>query len=69
MNIVNVDACVKCVESNRDMIVGIKLRLSDTIADRGKNEEEAYRLEINAMQHICMHLYQCQFERKYKLLQ
>jgi len=48
LNIVNVDACVKCVESNRDMIVGIKLRLSDTIADSGKNEEEAYRLEINA---------------------
>jgi len=46
LNIVNVDACVKCVESNRDMIVGIKLRLSDTIADRGKNEEEAYRFVL-----------------------
>jgi hypothetical protein len=28
---------------NRDAIVGIKIRLSDSIADGGKNEMEAYR--------------------------
>lgn len=43
LNQANVEACVKCIEANRDMIVGVKVRLSETIANDGRNEEEAYR--------------------------
>lgn len=32
---------------NRDLIVGIKVRLSDSIANDGKNEHEAYRQVLN----------------------
>ncbi|VDI82193.1 Hypothetical predicted protein [Mytilus galloprovincialis] len=48
LNQVNVEACVKCIEANRDMIVGVKVRLSETIANDGKNEEEAYRRSLEA---------------------
>lgn len=47
MNVVSVDECLKCVVKNRDLIVGIKVRLSDSIADDGKNEHEAYRQVLN----------------------
>ena len=40
---VDVDACVKCVSENRDMIVGVKVRLAKSISNDGVNEEEAYR--------------------------
>ena len=43
LNVVTVDDCAKCILENRDMIVGVKVRLSDSIADNGKNEAEAYR--------------------------
>ena len=33
---------IDCIESNRDLLVGVKVRLSDTIADQGRNEPEAY---------------------------
>ncbi|XP_061196886.1 deacetylase Atu3266-like [Saccostrea echinata] len=48
LNVVSVDECVKCVVENRDIVVGIKLRLSDSIADGGKNEMEAYRRALRA---------------------
>lgn len=47
LNVVSVDKCSKCVVENRDLIVGIKVRLSDSIADDGKNEHEAYRQVSN----------------------
>ena len=34
--------CVACIESNRDLLVGVKVRLSASIADGGKNEVLAY---------------------------
>jgi hypothetical protein len=34
---------VKCIEENKDVIVGIKIRLSESISNAGANEEEAYR--------------------------
>lgn len=48
LNVVSVDECSKCVVQNPDMIVGIKVRLSDSIADDGKNEHEAYRRALLA---------------------
>jgi hypothetical protein len=34
--------CVKTLESNRDVIVGIKVRLDRNITDDGRNEHELY---------------------------
>ncbi|XP_041378420.1 deacetylase Oant_2987-like [Gigantopelta aegis] len=39
----DVEQCVKCIGDNRDMIVGVKLRLARAISNDGANEEEAYR--------------------------
>ena len=35
--------CLQCTEANRDMVVGVKLRLTSDIANDGKHEAEAYR--------------------------
>ncbi|MDP7395903.1 MAG: amidohydrolase/deacetylase family metallohydrolase [Lentisphaeria bacterium] len=43
LKLVSRDDCVNCIESNRDLLVGVKVRLSNTIADEGRNEPEAYR--------------------------
>ena len=40
----DVAECLECIESNREMIVGIKVRLSAQLANNGRNEKEAYRL-------------------------
>ena len=40
------DLCLQCIEANRDMVVGVKLRLSTGIANSGKHEMEAYRSEF-----------------------
>lgn len=48
IRLANVDRCVGCVEANRDVIVGIKVRLSDSIADNGRNEREAYARALDA---------------------
>lgn len=45
---INAAACIECVEANRDLFVGVKVRLSRTIADDGKNEPEAYRAALEA---------------------
>ena len=37
------DLCLQCIEANRDMVIGVKLRLSTSIANNGKHEMEAYR--------------------------
>ena len=36
-------ACQKCIETNRDVIVGVKVRLTADVCGQGKTEEEAYR--------------------------
>jgi dihydroorotase len=37
------DDCIACIEANRDLLIGVKVRLSDTIADEGRNEAPAYQ--------------------------
>jgi len=39
----NADDCAACIEANRDLLVGVKIRLSDSIADGGRHEAESYR--------------------------
>ena len=43
LNQVDVDWCTKCIEQNKDMIVGVKVRLSASAANDGANEDEAFR--------------------------
>ena len=35
--------CLRCIESHKNRVVGIKLRLNRDIANDGKHESEAYR--------------------------
>jgi dihydroorotase len=44
----NVPAAVRCVEANRDVILGIKVRLSANLAAGGKNELQALKLAREA---------------------
>lgn len=37
------ELCAECVSKNKDMIVGLKVRLSASAANDGANEEEAFR--------------------------
>jgi dihydroorotase len=48
LKLADVEGCVDCVEANRDCIVGVKIRLSDSIADDGRNEAETYRRALEA---------------------
>ena len=48
LKLVNEEDCVDCIEANRDLLVGVKIRLSDSLADKGKNEDEAYRRALGA---------------------
>lgn len=42
LNQVDPDLC-KCINQNRDLRVGVKVRLSASVANDGANEEEAFR--------------------------
>ncbi len=44
----NVPAAVRCIEANRDLILGVKLRLSANLAADGKNELQALKLAREA---------------------
>lgn len=44
----NVPAAVRCIEANRDVILGVKLRLSANLAADGKNELAALKLAREA---------------------
>ena len=48
LKLVSVQACVDCIQAHRDTIVGVKLRLSDSCAGEGANEDEAYSRAIEA---------------------
>ncbi len=48
LDLADLEGCVDCVNANRDLIVGIKIRLSESLANRGRNEAEAYRRALEA---------------------
>eukprot|EP00106_Octopus_bimaculoides_P023174 XP_014790616.1 PREDICTED: deacetylase EF_0837-like [Octopus bimaculoides] len=56
LNVVDVDGCVSCIRKNRDMVVGVKVRLSSTVADDGRNEEEIYRRALDASNQVAVPL-------------
>ncbi|XP_076451682.1 deacetylase Oant_2987-like [Babylonia areolata] len=48
LNQVDVEGCVSSILSNRDFVVGVKVRLSTSISDCGRNEQEAFRRSLQA---------------------
>ncbi|GAB1602270.1 uncharacterized protein LOC115230581, partial, partial [Argonauta hians] len=48
LNVVDVEKCVTCIQDNRDLVVGVKVRLTSNVADNGRNEEEIYRRALAA---------------------
>ncbi len=42
LKLVNARDCIECIETNRDLIVGVKIRLSSSIADDGRNEAQSF---------------------------
>ncbi|XP_057315228.1 deacetylase Oant_2987-like [Hydractinia symbiolongicarpus] len=47
LNQVNVDQCVSCINTFPDDIIGIKVRLSESVCGDGKNELEAYKRALD----------------------
>ena len=52
LNQVDVSRCVKCIRENRDMIVGVKVRLSSSVTNAGLFEEEVYRYGVDRQRHM-----------------
>lgn len=54
LNQVDAELCAECVSKNKDMIVGVKVRLSASAANDGANEEEAFRraLKVSSETHV-----------------
>jgi dihydroorotase len=48
LDLASVRGCVDCIEENRDLIVGVKVRLSDSCAAGGANEPESFRRAAEA---------------------
>ena len=40
---IHAEDCAACIRANRDILIGVKVRLSASIADKGRNEALAYR--------------------------
>ncbi|CAG2200221.1 unnamed protein product [Mytilus edulis] len=57
LNQANVEACVKCIEANRDMIVGVKVRLSETIANDGKMKKKPIGDRLRHQNELEYHLW------------
>ena len=54
--LVNASDCVECIEANRDLIVGVKIRLSSSIADQGRNEAFSYQAAQEAAADVSLPL-------------
>jgi dihydroorotase len=52
LKLASVRGCIDCIEQNRDVLVGVKIRLSASIADDGRNEAEAYSRALEASQSL-----------------
>ena len=48
LDLADLEGCVDCVNANRDLVLGVKIRLSESLADQGRNEAEAYRRALAA---------------------
>lgn len=48
LELADLEGCIECVNANRDLIAGVKVRLSASLADEGRNEAEAFRRALAA---------------------
>ena len=48
LELADLEGCVDSVNANRDLIAGVKVRLSASLANGGRNEAEAYRRALAA---------------------
>lgn len=46
--ILDEEECVRCIQDNRDVILGVKVRLQSTVCDKGRLEPEAFRRALSA---------------------
>ena len=54
LNQVDSKLCTECINQNRDVIVGVKVRLSASAANDGANEEEAFRFVKSSFMFLCL---------------
>ena len=52
LELAELEGCIDCVNANRDLIVGVKVRLSASLADDGRNEAEAYCRALAAAREV-----------------
>lgn len=52
LKLISGEKCVDCAKENSDIVIGVKVRLSASISDNGKNEPEAYRQSLEAAQKL-----------------
>ena len=52
IKLISRDKCVECARENEDIIIGVKVRLSASIADNGRNESAAYRQSREAAEEL-----------------
>lgn len=43
LNQLDVEQCVEAIKNNPDLVVGVKVRITASVADDGRNEQESYR--------------------------
>lgn len=48
LRLADAEGCIETVEANRDIAVGVKIRLTAGLADAGRNEAEAYERALRA---------------------
>lgn len=56
IKLLDTQGCIDCVNENRDVLVGVKVRLSDDLADNGQNEAEAYLRALQAAKEVALPL-------------
>lgn len=56
MKLISSEKCVECARENEDIVIGVKVRLSASIADNGKNEAGAYRHSQEAAERLSLPL-------------
>ncbi|PVD37034.1 hypothetical protein C0Q70_04027 [Pomacea canaliculata] len=56
LNQLDVEQCVEAIKNNPDLVVGVKVRITASVADDGRNEQESYRRALQAAQNAAVPL-------------
>jgi dihydroorotase len=52
LRLADLESCIECVEANRDLVVGVKIRLTASLAENGRNEAEAFKRALRAAEAV-----------------